>query len=668
MKKLLTIFISILICFNTYGQPSFKDSLTIDSLKSVVNSNSHDTLRLKTLLEWDDLIYLSNPKLSFNLNNRIIVICKENLKKNIPSKEKLFYKIKLSSSFNNLGVFYTDLANYEQALLYYEKAIEINKKLENKWGLANDYNNVAWIYVNQSSFNKAREYYNKALELLQEFNDFKGIALVKKNIGNVYIEKGDYEKAMQYCQESLNLSNEHSLTPFVLEDIGRIYFETNNYTKALENYNFIANYYNNSGSLRDLSFVYQSVANLYRQKGNNKRAIEYFKQSINLKEAMNSFDGLDKCALNLYEIYKEEGDDNKALKYHELYMAIKDTLNFMSANEGVFRFEIEQEYALKKQSDSLTFENELIIEKNNTKSKTEKSMLVRNYLIGIIGLILFSLVVLFYQFNKTKSQKYVIERQHKLLSNSHKEIKDSINYAKKIQEALMTSSKYMKKVLPDSFVFFKPKDIVSGDFYWIHKNENQIFFTVADCTGHGVPGAFMSMIGTSLLNENIVENKIHDTAKILNNMRDQIVKSLNQEDNDSKDGMDLALCKLDLSDLTLQYSGAFNPLFHISKGELNLLKADNQPIALSHFEHVSFTSHSVELEKEDMIYIFSDGFADQFGGERGKKYMKGRFKNFLLSISEMPIEQQESLVELEFADWIGDNEQIDDVCVMGVRV
>ena len=235
---------------------------------------------------------------------------------------------------------------------------------------------------------------------------------------------------------------------------------------------------------------------------------------------------------------------------------------------------------------------------------------------------------------------------------------------------MMTSSVYLKDTLPKSFIFFKPKDVVSGDFYWIYKDQQEnIFFTVADCTGHGVPGAFMSMIGTSLLNEIIIEKGIMDTDKILFEMRTQIIKSLNQEEEGAqKDGMDISLCKLNMKNKTVEFSGAHNSLIHISEDELKTYRGDHQPVGLLLGDKKPFTKHKVKLKKDDMLYIYSDGYQDQFGGEKGKKYMAAKFKKQLLKMSKETEEQQLVMLDQEFSSWINNYEQIDDVCVMGVRI
>jgi ligand-binding sensor domain-containing protein/serine phosphatase RsbU (regulator of sigma subunit) len=272
---------------------------------------------------------------------------------------------------------------------------------------------------------------------------------------------------------------------------------------------------------------------------------------------------------------------------------------------------------------------------------------------------------------KLKEEAQIKDREaRERLEEKNKEIVDSINYAKRIQDAMMTSEGYRKSVIPKSFTFFKPKDVVSGDFYWVFKDkEENIFFTVADCTGHGVPGAFMSMIGTSLLNEIIVEKGIKDTNKILDEMRSLIIKSLNQdEDDDQKDGMDISICKLNLKKNSLEFSGAHNPLLVVSEGEIKTYKGDSQAVGLETVNIKPFTKHIVKLQKNDMIYIYSDGYQDQFGGENGKKYMAANFKKLLLKLSKEDEKKQNKLLEIELANWMKNQEQIDDICIMGVRV
>ena len=367
-----------------------------------------------------------------------------------------------------------------------------------------------------------------------------------------------------------------------------------------------------------------------------------------------------------YEIHKKLKNYKKANLYLEQMVENKDSLEKLSAKEDITKYESEKEFEVKQQLDSLKHLDEIRIQQAETKAKEEEiktQKIIESVLFVGILLVIGFLGFVYKQLSTTKKQKVVIEEKQQ-------EISDSINYAKRIQDAMMTSSVYLKDTLPKSFIFFKPKDVVSGDFYWIYKDqEENIFFTVADCTGHGVPGAFMSMIGTSLLNEIIIEKGIKDTDKVLYEMRAQIIKSLGQEEEGAqKDGMDISLCKLNMNNKTLEFSGAHNSLIHISGEELKTYRGDHQPVGLLLGDKKPFTKHKVKLKKDDMLYIYSDGYQDQFGGERGKKYMAAKFKNQLLKMSKETEDQQLSLLDQEFSSWIQDYEQIDDVCVMGVRV
>lgn len=270
--------------------------------------------------------------------------------------------------------------------------------------------------------------------------------------------------------------------------------------------------------------------------------------------------------------------------------------------------------------------------------------------------------------------KEEIELQRDYLYKQRQEIIDSINYAKKIQEAVLPAQDYTNKILDNHFIFFKPRDIVSGDFYWMKKINNFIIVVAADCTGHGVPGAFMSMLGSSYLNEIITRRSLDSAGQILNRLRLKVKKSLHQkgEEGEQKDGMDIALIIIDEETLELQYSGAYNPLYLIrnNNGETPKFietKADRQPIGI-HIHEKDFTNHKLQLQKDDSLYIFSDGFIDQFGGETGGKFKTVRYKELLISIQDRTMEEQKLAIEQTFVKWKRDLKQIDDVLVIGIRI
>jgi serine phosphatase RsbU (regulator of sigma subunit) len=293
-----------------------------------------------------------------------------------------------------------------------------------------------------------------------------------------------------------------------------------------------------------------------------------------------------------------------------------------------------------------------------------------------------------------RQRDYVIE-QRDLISSQKKAITDSIEYAANIQAAILPPIEVMNQILSDYFIYFNPRDIVSGDFYWAHKikkkGENQVIIVAADSTGHGVPGAFMSMLGLTLLNEIIVKKAIYHPSEILDNLKTNVVNSLHQtnEIGKSKDGIDISICRIDFDNYKLEYSGAYNPIYIVREDPGNFahdlshqavkidkfgskllieIKADNNPIGISHKMLRNYALHKFKLEKEDVIYLFSDGYADQFGGKLRLKYLYSRFKSFLASISSLPMDKQHDEINNEFLVWKGTEKQIDDILVMGVRI
>jgi len=272
------------------------------------------------------------------------------------------------------------------------------------------------------------------------------------------------------------------------------------------------------------------------------------------------------------------------------------------------------------------------------------------------------------------SQKEEIETQRDHVFNQNKEITDSISYAERIQAAMLPPESYITELLNENFILFKPRDIVSGDFYWVKQVNQYVVLVAADCTGHGVPGAFMSMLGISYLTEIVQRREVTQANQVLNEVRKQIKYALRQhgDPEEAKDGIDLALCVLDIKNYRMQYSGAFNPLYLIKDNngipELKEFKADRMPLGYYKGKDVSFTNHDIELEPGDSFYLFSDGFIDQKGGKDNKRYMSKRFKSLLLEIQDQSMRDQKEILDKALSEWMGNNSQIDDILVIGVRV
>jgi sigma-B regulation protein RsbU (phosphoserine phosphatase) len=294
----------------------------------------------------------------------------------------------------------------------------------------------------------------------------------------------------------------------------------------------------------------------------------------------------------------------------------------------------------------------------------------RNFFFITFGLIALVSVITFSRFRVKKKAAKELEQKNRIIEEKNKDIVDSINYAKRIQEALLPEANDFKKAFSDSFVLLKPKDIVSGDFYWISDQGNKIFLAAADCTGHGVPGAFMSMIGNAFLNEIIKEKNIHDTNEILDELRRMIIAALKQDHGNSRDGMDIALVSILTKEgkQTLHFSGANNPVWHFRKGAFTEFKADKQPIGINAVENKPFTVQTLELLPGDSIYLFSDGYADQFGGKDGKKFRYKPLRELLERSQEKSMSEQKQLLISTIESWKGDLEQVDDILVMGIKI
>jgi ligand-binding sensor domain-containing protein/serine phosphatase RsbU (regulator of sigma subunit) len=273
------------------------------------------------------------------------------------------------------------------------------------------------------------------------------------------------------------------------------------------------------------------------------------------------------------------------------------------------------------------------------------------------------------QRDQISEQKSYVEEQRDQIIFQNKEITDSIQYARRIQQAVLPGKRTLEKTLPDHFIFFKPRDIVSGDFYWAEKKEEQIVVCAADCTGHGVPGAFMSLLGLTYLNEIVNHEGVLKASEILNRLRRNIIRSMSHKDEaeQAKDGMDIALVVIDRQLGMLEFAGAYNPLILVRNGELIEYKGDKMPVGMHIGEDAPFTNQRVQLEQNDMIYLYSDGFPDQFGGEKGGKYKARPFKDFLTRISTEPVQQQASLMESELKSWMGNEPQVDDILVIGIH-
>ena len=667
MKKyFLLLSISLLSYANLHSQTAIDSALNNMNVDSI-----HDSTKLWKLYKATAPMTYENPDSTIKLLDIGLNKLESSNQLFESDSNKSISKNYFRGAFYNLiGICYYLLKRESECLDMWLKTEKICIKRNDTSFLLRINNNIAIVYSSTGRDKEALKIFTNNKKIYETKKDTGGIITSSINISTIIKNNDSIVLLLNNALDlAISADRSNSFTN-IYANLAGTYLDTNSkktfsLKKAKACLDSLILYANEQSDVESKILYYGTISEYYTLKNQYNLALKNAKKGAELSKQMTGLTAPELLS-RLYEIHKKLKNYKKANFYLEQMVENKDSLEKLSANEDVAKYESEKEFEVKQQLDSLKHLDEIRIQQAETKAKEEEiktQKIIESVLFVGILLVIGFLGFVYKQLNTTKKQKVVIEEKQQ-------EISDSINYAKRIQDAMMTSSVYLKDTLPKSFIFFKPKDVVSGDFYWIYKDqEENIFFTVADCTGHGVPGAFMSMIGTSLLNEIIIEKGIKDTDKVLYEMRAQIIKSLGQEEEGAqKDGMDISLCKLNMKKKTVEFSGAHNSLIHISGEELKTYRGDHQPVGLLLGDKKPFTKHKVKLKKDDMLYIYSDGYQDQFGGERGKKYMAAKFKNQLLKMSKETEDQQLSLLDQEFSSWIQDYEQIDDVCVMGVRV
>lgn len=562
---------------------------------------------------------------------------------------------------NNRGIAFDYLGEYSSALTNFFKALRIQEKLKGPSLEAYILSNIGLIYTNQYNFKRALEYHNKSLKIRRELNDLSGISASLNNIAIVYVSQEKFQEALTIFQECIRFDKEANDQRGLGDDynnIGLCYMRMKMFEKALE-------FYQKSLVIREIvndplaiCQTQTNIGSLYFRIDNMQLAHDYFLNSLPLAKQTGSKEQLRYSYENLSIIEDTLGNPLEALKYYKLFTIYKDSID-NSENTRV-QTELEMQYQFDQEKERA----KLIQEKKDEQAK----VILYSVITGLILIVFFSLL-LFKRWKQAQSQKQIIEEKNKLVERKNEEILDSITYAKRIQTAILPSMQLLNELIPNQFVLYLPKDIVAGDFYWLEKSNDKLFFAVADCTGHGVPGAMMSVVCHNALNRAVREFGLTEPGEILDKARDIIVSELAKNTDAVSDGMDISLCVLQQGSNTIKWAGAYNPLwiYRINTHEIEEWKPNKQPIGVSG-TNLPFTTHSITVNKNDRIYLFTDGFADQFGGEKGKKLMKKSFRELLLRTSVLTTEEQKMELEQFYWNWKGGLDQVDDVCVSCVVV
>ena len=561
----------------------------------------------------------------------------------------------------NIGSIYFMMTNYKQALIYYEATQKKEAELKYEEGKYFSINNLGYIYARLRMYTKALHYFKKAEGVYLKNSKNDQLIFTYDGLSTVYKELDKPDSALYFEFKSKDLSeitNDQTSLNYALTSIGILYQRKRDFIKAKAYFNQALALARKFNDQRLQLSIYGNFAAIALEQNLPDSAMQYVALIIPLQRALKDNSSQEDLAKLFAEYYHKKKDFEKAYDYIQIYDHYKDSLYNLETTRQIT--EIQEKY----ETDKKEKENQLLQADNTMYRST------RNYLLVILGIALLGIIGAYVAYKKIKSAKHLLEEQKELIEEKQKEILDSIHYAKRIQFALLASDTLLTNYLPEHFVLFKPKDVVSGDFYWACPSPEGFIYITADCTGHGVPGAFMSLLNISKLSQTINESKIYRCDHILNAIRSEIIKVLNPHGSsgESKDGMDAVVCKLDLKNMKLEYAAANNSFYIIRDNNLLVCKADKMSVGKGFNDSLPFSYNEIALLKGDIIYTFTDGFADQFGGPLGKKYKYKAFEEFLLSIHQKNLTTQKELLLQSFNTWKGDLEQVDDVCVLAVKV
>lgn len=533
---------------------------------------------------------------------------------------------------HDVGFVYSNMGLHEKAVYYFKRAFNYSIAKNDTFNMANNTARIGGEFNDLRQYDSGLYYNKKGLALFKSLKHKRGVGVTLTNLNESYGGLKNYAGQIVTIREALKIR----------EELG------DQYAIVLLK-NLLARCYLNMGDYDDALKMASETEAITISQRNNDLVLENY--SVQYRAHLHK------------ENYKE------AMAYAQKYIHLKDsiysTTNLKDISELQTRYETD-----KKEKEILLLQ----LEKKNTEERrssenTRRNLILLSVVITTVLIGLFT-ILLYRRYKKTNEQNRIIEEQKQVVDQKNKEVIDSINYARTIQQAVIPSEEEIRSYCSDAFVIFKPKSIVSGDFYWCSYAGGYFFLAVADCTGHGVPGAFMSMMGMSFLNEIVNEKGNHVPSAILNELRDKVTASLNKDSGNAEkqDGMDMVLLRLDRKNLSLMFSGANNSAYHLSGTELKEVKGDKMPVGLYYGQSHPFTDITLSLKPNDRIITFTDGLPDQFGGPRNKKFMYRQLETIIAEHGYTKASEFKSSIENALQHWQGPNEQIDDITCLGIVI
>lgn len=576
----------------------------------------------------------------------------------------------VSTGYNNLGNVYQYQANYKEALKYHLMSLKIKEELKDNVGISMSYNNIGLVFSSQGKLDEALTYYKKAAVIQESMNDIAGLGNVYDNIGIIYNNKKNYSEGLKYHLKSLKVRlavDDKQGIGSSYSNIGDTYKFMGKYDQALPYSIKALKTLTQIGEKKGIANAYLSLGGIYEMRKDYTNALINYEEALKIAKALNYREGALYSYENMATSYSGTKQFEKALKYRHFAHDLRDSLlnkdNFKQVTELNTKYETD-----KKEKEILLLTKDQIL----TEKTLKEQRLVRWGLIVGMSLLFIAVFSMYRRFRYKQKANLILEKQKQEIEQQNTLIIDSIDYAKNIQELILPDEVKVQHLFPESFILYKPKSVVSGDFYWIRKMGSKLICAVTDCTGHGVPGAFMSLLGSNMLENVVQKNNVVQPSKILDALNKEVVSRLANHENidDIKHGMDIAVISIDTVTNQLQYSGAHNPIYIVRGDELIEIKADKMTIGFDNKQNsILYTNQTTELKKGDMIYLFTDGFPDQIGGPRRKKFFYAPFRKLLSSVSALDPKTQLKKIADAHAEWLngGQFEQTDDILVMGIR-
>lgn len=577
----------------------------------------------------------------------------------------------LSTSLGNIGFTYHMQGIIPKAIEYYTKALNIQEENHDKEGAAVSYANLADIYYSHNETKKAIEYYEKSLQIGEDLELTKVISHALSSLSGTHYQLGDTVKALKYINDAILLqekSNDYQGLSNSLIIKGRIYMEVNDPINA--NHCFARAYKlcKNNNDAYGLSQANENLASLNIKLKNYPQAKQYALDALKIAEEIGVPVIIRNASELLSKVNAATGNYQEAYTFYKTYIQFKDSI----ANEGTRKTALRNSLNAEFEKKENAIREQQEIERTKAKEKNRAQLIV--IYVSIFSLIVVGVFSIFLirSLKQNKKVNKLIVKQNELLESKNwiieekqKELMDSINYAKRIQYTLLAHKDFLNSHLPEHFIYFNPKDIVSGDFYWATLTENKFFLAVCDSTGHGVPGAFMSLLNIGFLTEAINEEGILKPNEIFNYVRKRLIASVSKEG--QKDGFDGLLICFDKETNKITYAAANNEPILIRDNKIIELPGDRMPVGMGERIH-DFNLYTIEYKKGDLLYLYTDGFADQFGGPKGKKFKYKQLNELLIYNCNRSLDDQCAAIQETFNTWKGDLEQIDDVCVIGIKL